>query len=191
MRGRAAIDTFDVLGQRLPKPLFVWNPVPETAFTPDARSRMTCVPGGGAATARIPVAHPVLLSAIDPVAEDRLVDLGGAVTSGRMLTEKDRPFWGPDSFDLNPVESERRHDWQAPVILSSRALTAGTLDATVQRLDVGDPSALGARLSSPKAHDFVNALKGRDVGPGDGTVSSHGPGPPSRTACGPPPTRTA
>ncbi|NNN31419.1 ABC transporter permease [Streptomyces sp. S3(2020)] len=157
-------DTFDILGERLPQPLFVWNPVPKTAFTPDARSRMTCVPGDGKATARIPVAYPVLLSAIDPAAEDQLVGLGGAVTSGRMLTDKDKPFWGPDAFDLNPVESERQHDYQVPVILSSRTLTAGALKATVQRLDVDDPAALPAELASPRAHDYVNALHGSAAG---------------------------
>ncbi|MEU1515607.1 ABC transporter permease [Streptomyces sp. NPDC005811] len=157
-------DTFDVLGERLPQPLFQWNRTPETAFTPDARSRMTCVPGDGKATARVPVAFPVLLSAIDPVAEDDLVGLGSAVTSGRMLTDKDAPYWGPDAFDLNPVESQRQHDWQIPVMLSNRALTSGTLDATVERLDTGDPESLATKLSSPQAHDFVNALKGTDVG---------------------------
>ncbi|MEU2287065.1 FtsX-like permease family protein [Streptomyces sp. NPDC013178] len=172
-------DTFDSLGDRLPQPLFVWNPVPETAFTPDARSRMTCVPGDGKATAQIPVAYPVLLSAIDPVAEDRLVGLAGAVTSGRMLTDNDKPFWGPDAFDLNPVESERQHDYQVPVILSSRALTAGALKATVQRLDVEEPAALPARLASPQAHDYVNGLHGSaagevtaDLGAGFRTITS-------------------
>ncbi|MFJ8113754.1 FtsX-like permease family protein [Streptomyces sp. NPDC096132] len=157
-------DTFDILGERLPQPLFVWNPVPKTAFTPDARSRMTCVPGDGKATAQIPVAYPVLLSAIDPAAEDQLVGLGGAITSGRMLTDKDKPFWGPDAFDQNPVESERQHDYQVPVILSSRTLTAGTLDSTVQRLDVDDPAALPAKLASPQAHDYVNGLRGSVAG---------------------------
>ncbi|MGW2047347.1 FtsX-like permease family protein [Streptomyces sp. NPDC001858] len=157
-------DTFDNLGERLPQPLFQWNPVPETAFTPDARSQMTCVPGDGKATAQIPVAYPVLLSAIDPVAEDRLVGLGGAVTSGRKLTDEDKPVWGPDAFDQNPVEAERQHDYQVPVILSSRALTAGALNATVQRLDVGDPAALPAELAGPRAHDYVNGLKGSPVG---------------------------
>lgn len=157
-------DTYDTQGERLPQPLFQWNPAPETAYTRDARSRMTCVPGDGKAVAQIPVAYPVLLSAIDPSAEDELVGLGSAVTSGRMLTTKDRPFWGPDAFDLNPVESQRQHDWQVPVVLSSRALTAGTLQATVRQLDTGDPTTLAARLSSPQAHDFVNSLKGTDVG---------------------------
>ncbi|MCX4766806.1 ABC transporter permease [Streptomyces sp. NBC_01275] len=157
-------DTFDNLGERLPQPLFQWNRTPKTAFTPDARSQMTCVPGDGRATAQVPVAFPVLLSAIDPVAEDELVGLGSTVTSGRMLTEKDRPFWGPDSFDLDPVESRRQHDWQVPVMLSSRALTAGALKATVKQLDVDDPTGLAAKLSSPRAHDYVNGLKGTDLG---------------------------
>ncbi|WP_128374723.1 FtsX-like permease family protein [Streptomyces cavernae] len=156
--------TKDWNGEPLPRPMTLFNPEPETAFSPDARSRMTCVPGDGKPVAEVPVAFPVLLSAIDPAAEDELVGLSGAVTSGRMLTAKDRPVWGPDAFSLDPVESQRQHDYQTPVMLSSRALTAGTLSATVERLDVGDPAALPAKLGSAQAHDFVNGLRGTAVG---------------------------
>lgn len=140
-----------------------YNPAPKSPYDADARARMTCQSGKGKATAEISVAFPVLLSAIDPAAEDRLVGLGDAVTSGRMLTAKDRPVWAPDPWDNGPVSS-RQHDYQVPVMLSSHTLTAGTLKATVERLDAGDPAALPAKLGSPAAHTFVNGLHGTTVG---------------------------
>ncbi|MFI7402420.1 hypothetical protein ACIBW9_18460 [Streptomyces sp. NPDC049541] len=140
-----------------------YNPVPTSAFDLDARSRMTCRSGQGKASAEIPVTFPVLLSAVDPEAEDRLVGLGDTVTSGRMLTSKDRPVWGPDPFDSGPAAS-RQHDYQVPVMLSSHALTSTTLTASVERLDAGDPGQLPGKLGSPAAHRFVTALRGKTVG---------------------------
>lgn len=140
-----------------------YNPVPTSPFDRDARSRMTCRSGQGKAWAEIPVAFPVLLSAVDPDAEDRLVGIGDTVTSGRMLTAKDRPVWGPDPFDTGPA-AHRQHDYQVPVLLSSHALTSTTLTAKVQRLDAGDPAALPGKLGSPAAHRFVTGLPGRTVG---------------------------
>ncbi|WP_128380523.1 FtsX-like permease family protein [Streptomyces cavernae] len=154
----------DFLGEKLPQPMFDWNDDPESVFSLDARSTMTCVPGNGKATAQVPVSFPVLLSAIDPAAEDQLVGLSDTVTSGRMLTAKDRPVWAAAEWDQGPVEEERQHDYNVPVMLSSRALTAGTLSAGVERLDVGDPKALPGKLSRPSAHDFVNGLRGTAVG---------------------------
>lgn len=64
----------------------------------------------------------MLLSAIDPAAEDELVGLSDTVTSGRTLTAQDRPVWAPDPWeDPKSVESERGHHYQVPVVLSSRA----------------------------------------------------------------------
>lgn len=148
----------DFKGQKLPQPMFDWNDDPESVFSLDPRSTMTCVPGNGKATAEVPVSYPVLLSAIDPAAEDQLVGLSDTITSGRMLTAQDRPVWNPHEI------VEDQDEYQVPVILSSRALTAGTLSATVKRLEVGDPKALPAKLGSPSAHDFVNGLRGTAVG---------------------------
>ncbi|MEU5593006.1 ABC transporter permease [Streptomyces sp. NPDC020298] len=140
-----------------------YNPAPASPFDTDARSRLSCQSGKGKAVAEVPFAFPVLLSAIDPAAEDRLVGLGAAVTSGRMLTAKDRPVWGPDPFDKGPA-AQRQHDYQVPIMLSSHTLTPGRVKATVQRLDAGDPSALPAKLGSPAAHTFVKGLHGTTVG---------------------------
>jgi putative ABC transport system permease protein len=125
---------------------------------PDIDSGLTCRSGQGRATVEVPVAFPVLLSAVDPEAEDRLVGLGDAVTSGRTLTGRDRPAWVPGGG------SDGLPGLQVPVLLSGKPLTAGTLDATVERLDTGDPAALPAELGGPGAHAFVNGLAGTPVG---------------------------
>ncbi|MFE0629326.1 FtsX-like permease family protein [Streptomyces sp. NPDC058864] len=130
----------------------------ESPFDPDMNSWLTCRSEGGKAVAEIPVSYPVLLSAVDPAAEDRLVGLGHAVTSGRMLTDRDKPAWGRKENWSN--ESY----WTIPMVLSDQALTAGSVNATVERLDTGDPVALRGKLGSPAAHDFVNDLSGTPVG---------------------------
>ncbi|MEU6549065.1 hypothetical protein ABZ915_02090 [Streptomyces sp. NPDC046915] len=119
--------------------------------------------------AEVPVAFPVLLSAIGPAAGDRLVGLGDSVTSGRMLTAKDRPVWGPDPFDKGPA-AQRQHDYQVPIMLSSHTLVSGRVKATVERLDAGDPAALPAKLGSPAAHTFVKGLHRTTVGKVDGDL---------------------
>ncbi|MEV7323945.1 FtsX-like permease family protein [Streptomyces sp. NPDC093970] len=131
----------------------------KSPFDPTLNSLMNCQSGRDKATVDVPVAYPVLLSAVDPAAEDRLVGLGRTVTSGRMLTERDKPW------TLSSAKSVHgRHDTYIPAMLSSKPLTSGRLSATVERLDVGDPAALPSELGNPKAGDFVRALHGTRVG---------------------------
>ncbi|WP_055588244.1 FtsX-like permease family protein [Streptacidiphilus griseoplanus] len=130
----------------------------ESPFDPDMNSWLTCKPGRNNAEVEIPVNYPVLLSAVDPTAENQLVGLDQAVTSGRMLSERDQPQWNrKENWSDKPY-------WKVPVVLSDQTLTAGTFNATVEQLDTGDPAALPAKLGSPAAHDFVNALPGTSVG---------------------------
>ncbi|MDX3239000.1 ABC transporter permease [Streptomyces sp. ME03-5709C] len=127
-------------------------------FDPDMNSWLTCRSEGGKAVAEIPVTYPVLLAAVDPAAENRLVGLGQTVTSGRMLTESDKPVWGrKENWSNVPY-------WTVPMVLSDRPLTSGTVNATVERLDTGDPKDLRGKLGSPAAHDFVNDLRGTPLG---------------------------
>ncbi|MEU1199747.1 FtsX-like permease family protein [Streptomyces sp. NPDC005813] len=130
-----------------------------SAFDPDLHSRMNCQSGQGKATIDIPVAYPVLLSAVDPRAEDRLVGLRRTVTSGRMLTEQDKPQVVPPSKNPNG-----QRETFVPVVLSSRPLTAGKITATVEQLDTGDPAELPSRLGNPTAAGFVKNLRGTPVG---------------------------
>ncbi|RAJ29690.1 FtsX-like permease family protein [Kitasatospora sp. SolWspMP-SS2h] len=128
-------------------------------FDPDLSARMNCQSGRDKATIDIPVSYPVLLSAIDPVAEDRLVGLGGTIASGRMLSEQDEPW------EVSGAESVHgQRDIYIPALLSDNPLTTGTLDATVERLDVGDPAELPSKLGNPAADGFVRSLRGTPVG---------------------------
>lgn len=134
---------------------------PRTPYSPAVRSQLTCQAGRDRAVARIPVAYPVLLSAVDPVAEDRLVGLRRAVTSGRMLTPRDRPYWHHDTAEVDGVDQQ---DLRVPVLLADRATSAGTISATVETLDGGSPARIRARLGSPGARAFLKALPGRRAG---------------------------
>ncbi|MFJ4989536.1 FtsX-like permease family protein [Streptomyces sp. NPDC088732] len=131
----------------------------ESPFDRDMNAWLTCRTGHEKVAAEVPVSYPVLLSAIDPVAENQLVGLNQAVTSGRVLTDRDKPVWG--NKERWSAESSY---WKVPVLLNDRTLTAGTLDARVERLQAGDPALLPAKLGSPAAHDFVNGLRGTPVG---------------------------
>ncbi|MGQ4401812.1 FtsX-like permease family protein [Streptomyces hayashii] len=128
-------------------------------FDPDLSSRMNCQSGQDKATIDVPVSYPVLLSAIDPVAEDRLVGLGGTIASGRMLTEQDKPWRVSGAKSVHG-----QHDSYIPALLSDNPLTTGTLDAVVERLDVGDPAGLPSKLGNPTAAGFVRNLHGTTVG---------------------------
>jgi putative ABC transport system permease protein len=130
----------------------------ESPFDRDMNSQLTCESGQGKAVVQVPTSYPVLLSAIDPDAENRLVGLNRTVTSGRALTEQDAPV------AKNMGKTEEGPYLQVPVVLSSQALTSDRLDATVERLDTGDPAALPAKLADPHAHDFVDGLRGTPVG---------------------------
>jgi len=134
---------------------------PKTPYTAATRSRLTCQSGRNQAYAKIPTIFPVLLSAVDPVEEDRLVGLHNAVTSGRMLTADDRPYWHEDTPEVDGVG---QRDLRLPVLLGTRAMSAGQVTATVERLDSGDPAKLPARLGGPGARAFVNALHGTKAG---------------------------
>jgi ABC-type lipoprotein release transport system permease subunit len=130
----------------------------DSPFDRDMNSQLTCESGQGKAVVEVPTSYPVLLSAIDPAAEDKLVGLNSTVTSGRALTEQDRPI------AKNQGKTEEGPYLQVPVVLSSKALTSDRLDATVERLDTGDPAALPQKLADPHAHEFVNGLHGTPVG---------------------------
>ncbi|MER5640567.1 FtsX-like permease family protein [Kitasatospora sp. NPDC002227] len=135
------------------------RPLGPTAFTPDDRTYLTCESGQGKASVSLPIAYPVLLSAIDPAAESRLVGLDSAVTSGRMLKEND----APRTTTAKSGGGYNHPEVTVPVLLSARAMSAGTIAADVQRLDA-DPSALPDRLDGPAAHAYVEGLPGTTVG---------------------------
>lgn len=130
----------------------------ESPFDLDMNSWLSCTSENDKPVAEFLVNYPVLLSAVDPVAEDRLVGVKSAISSGRMLTDRDKPVWG-----MKEGWSDKPY-WKIPMVLSKESLTSGTVDATVERLDAGSAATVRGKLGSPDAHDFVNALRGTKVG---------------------------
>lgn len=104
-----------------------------------------------------PAFFPILLSAIDPLQEQRLVGVDQTLVSGRMLTSGD----GPAIERKGPNAKYR----VVPVIASTRTYVDESLEATIERLDAPVGSALYRRLASDQdAHRFVTSLPGQPVG---------------------------
>src|SRR5919202_1533608 len=101
--------------------------------------------------------YPILLSAIDPVQEERLVDLDRAVVSGRYLDDADRVF-------LQNVGQFRRR--YVPVMVSTRPYVREKLRVTVERLRVRRPSDVPRLLvAGPCRRPFIPCPRGETVEP--------------------------
>lgn len=134
----------------------------KSPYTAATRAQLTCQGNPiNKAVARIPVVYPSLLSAIDPDAEQQLVGLDQAVTSGRPLREDDRPYWHNDTGAVDGVEQQ---DLRVPILLADRAPAGGVVTARVERLDTGDDATLARRLGSPGARRLLDSARGVPVG---------------------------
>ncbi|HEX6230962.1 MAG TPA: ABC transporter permease [Actinomycetota bacterium] len=103
------------------------------------------------------VFFPMLLAAIDPEEEMRLVELERAVIDGRLLRASDR------------VRSERRGGTvtfrTVPILVGTRTYLDENLHVRVERLDIPrDPQLHRALASSENAFRFVSRLTGEPVG---------------------------
>ncbi|MST32429.1 FtsX-like permease family protein [Acidimicrobiaceae bacterium USS-CC1] len=99
---------------------------------------------------------PVLLSAIDPVQEQRLVHLAGAMVSGRYLGEHQglsAPIADPGGAGVRTL----------PLIASSKTFVDESLQVAVQRLRVGGGAGLPARLAARSPGSYLNRLGGATV----------------------------
>ncbi|MEE6262541.1 FtsX-like permease family protein [Plantactinospora sonchi] len=83
---------------------------------------------------------PFLLAAVDPVAEDRLLGLGGAVTEGRPL----RPDEPPVEVPLGDGTKAR----DVPVLATTRPYVDGTVDARYTRLRPGQVAGVRPRAQA-------------------------------------------
>lgn len=99
---------------------------------------------------------PILVAAIDPVQEERLVGLERTLVSGRMLRAEEGTSLG---------ERGRNFFWRiVPVLASTRTYVDEVIGVDIERLDVPKPSALRRRLASKKdAYDFITSLSGAVV----------------------------
>jgi putative ABC transport system permease protein len=169
------------------------QPPPTGPFDRSAASVLNCYSGASRARSGFEkfvgtgfnAYFPIMLSAIDPVQEARLLHLDEAVVGGRYLTATDKP-----SISLSTDKrSGRRSGIQfIPVIASSRTFLQETLHASIQKLDVPPglnvPQMLAAgscaidfvpcpaadQYGPPRgapysdAYDFLTKLSGRVVG---------------------------
>lgn len=157
------------------KPLFVCNPTnysgPTLAspFALNTGYRMYCFaalspgvarkedgppfgPGVGAVSDAY---FPVLLAAVDPTQEDRLLGLSRTMVKGRMLREGEGP-------SLVPFSGSKTRE--APVIASDTTFVNETLVATIQRLRVPPGVNAPGRLAGPAGRRFLLGLRGHTVG---------------------------
>lgn len=124
-----------------------------STLTPDVRARF--LPGPGFWSFG-DLWFPILLAAVDPAAEERLVRLSGTVTSGRGLRSDDGPAaLDPTCIACGPV---------LPVIASSRTYLDTPLAFQIERLRVPVGVDVPAVLESVKSRRFVAKLQGDTVG---------------------------
>ncbi len=102
---------------------------------------------------------PILIAAIDPVQEQRLVGLADTIVDGRMLRPREGSRLakkGPDFF------------WRAvPLIASTKTYVDANVRFDIERLDVPEPAALRrALVSEENGYDFVKNLEGEVVATG-------------------------
>lgn len=143
-------------GQPIFHPEQKWGMTCFSARTPDVRRHeflQDAVPPGTVGNA-LSFVFPVQVAAIDPVAEQRLVALAEATTSGRPLTAKDEVRW---------VESKGK--WPtAPVIASTRTFVHDSLDIRIERLEL-PPAQRVPRLMAAKqeAYPFLTSAESEPV----------------------------
>jgi putative ABC transport system permease protein len=123
------------------------GPLPESARTADQPDDFIGV--------SVPVSYPVLVAAVDPVQEDALVGLTGAVSEGRYLRAAEEPEQERDGGMTNH---------RVPVLLATAAFADVGLAVDVQRLDVSSPGELRARLDDGGARAWVSSLDGGQIG---------------------------
>ena len=135
-----------------------WNRGPQniscySTITPDVRARS--LPGPGFWSFG-DLWFPILLSAVDPAAENRLVDLAAAVTSGRGLRpDDDVAAADPECLTCGPI---------LPVVASTRTYLDTPLVFQIERLRVPEGVDVPAILESPRARRFVAQLTGQEIG---------------------------
>jgi putative ABC transport system permease protein len=99
----------------------------------------------------VTINYPVIVAAIDPVQESRLLDLDEAIIRGRYL----RPGDGP-------IEHQAGYR-TVPAIASARTYADERLVLDVERLRIPPGTDVPTVLASMRARDFLEGLEGRVV----------------------------
>jgi putative ABC transport system permease protein len=100
----------------------------------------------GRVTSTANVYFPMLVAAIDPVQESRLLNLDQAIVAGRYLRE------GEQAVDV-------RHGRNVPVLASDRTYLGEQIVATVSRLRIPKKAAVPEILANTRAYDFLTHLQ--------------------------------
>lgn len=101
------------------------------------------------------IQFPLLVSAVDPGQEARLVRLDGAIVSGRYLNSGDEARVLP-----NGLGGKWRY---IPVIASSKTFVDDALGVDIERLRVPTPADVPRILGSNESYAFLNRLRGTVV----------------------------
>ncbi len=126
--------------------------------TPEVHNEYGTAAPGGRAGALIPFSFPILLSAIDPAQENKLVGLDRTLTVGRMLRPGETPQATQNPGGGGPPIS------QVPLLASSRSFLDETLTVDVQTLAPPAGSDVPAALASPvTSRRFLTGLPGRTI----------------------------
>jgi putative ABC transport system permease protein len=149
--------------------LFVYPEVPRTPYDRAAAPDLLCDSGkdrrqgsSGQLAAVTTARPPVLLAAIDPEQEARLVALDRAVVTGRYLRAGERETPRPPRSEtppggLGPSATE------IPVLLSTRSYVDQALEANVEQVRVPAGVDLPAKIESKDVWRFLRGLPGRRV----------------------------
>ncbi len=100
---------------------------------------------------------PMLLAAVDPAEEARLVGLDDAIVDGRYLSDDDRSRL----IRIKRDKSDSRKIPRVPVLMSNQPLVDQQLEVTVENLNAGNPDLIPRRLDSPHALKWMASLHGK------------------------------
>lgn len=112
-------------------------------------------PDRGKVRASAQMNFPVLLAAVDPVEESRLLRLDKAVVAGRYLRAGEKPR-------LQELPSGSYHRL-VPVMTAARTYVDEFMEARIERLVIPDAVDVPRTLASTRDEAFLEGLQGREV----------------------------
>lgn len=142
-------------------------PSAQSAFDLPGFTRLSCYKSASPASFGAGYYYPVLLAAIDPVQEAKLVGLNKAVISGRYLSASDATVTegltshGKLTTPTSPNAVYKFH--QVPVLMASRPLTSDSMHFQVQQLRTPSSTQAASRLVGPGALSWLSSLPGKTV----------------------------
>lgn len=124
-----------------------------SARSPEAARLYSASLPSGVVAGVAAVYFPLILAAVDPIEEARLLGLDRAVVRGRYLRPEERPFLRRDS-------SGRFRMRFVPVIASTRTFIDEAVELSIERLRLPDPARAPFELTSSGARSYLEGLQG-------------------------------